>query len=125
MQEDDFTSPYDDREYPRRPRWKRALAITGIVIGSLIVLLVLAALIADPLIERYAQRRVADLQQQLDRPVRARVIDVTLLRGRVHVRYLFVGPGKGEPKDAAALRVPEANVNVGVWRTLLSLGKSP
>jgi hypothetical protein len=125
MQEDDFTSPYDDREYPRRPRWKRALAITGIVIGSLIVLLVLAALIADPLIERYAQRRVADLQQQLDRPVRARVIDVTLLRGRVHVRDLFVGPGKGEPKDAAALRVPEANVNVGVWRTLLSLGKSP
>ena len=37
---------------------------------------------------------------------------------------VLVGPGKGEPKDTPALKLPEARIDVGVLRTLLSFGRT-
>jgi hypothetical protein len=110
---------------PRRARWKRVLAITGIVIGSVVLLFVLfMAIFGDNIAENSARRGVADLQRRLERPVSVRVIDVSVLRGRAHLQDVRVGPGEDEPKDAPALTLPEARIDVGVLRTLLSFGRT-
>lgn len=100
--------------------WRRGLGITAVVV---VCLPLLAAVLAEPIVERIVEHARVDLQARLERPVSLGIVDASPLRGRLLVQDVRIGPGHGEPEDAAALVVPSVEVDVGVWRTLLTLGR--
>lgn len=109
-----------------RPALKRTLKIIAGVVLSLAVLLVLALwIVGDRLLHDYLRRQLVDLEGELQRPVRVENIDVSALRGRVQLRNLTIGPAENEPADKPPLELGSAIVDVGMWRTLLSLGFRP
>jgi hypothetical protein len=110
----------------RKHHWLRIVGIgLGVLVALVLVALVVVAVRADAWANHRADELETEWSRTLERPVRIGTIDVSPLTGRVHVAGLTIGAAKGERAAPEALALEGATIDVGVLRTLLSLGRDP
>ncbi|MET0342335.1 MAG: AsmA-like C-terminal region-containing protein [Polyangiales bacterium] len=104
----------------------RVAAGVGIGIGALLTAAFgTVAIFGDRWANDLAQRTAAELAREWGRPVRIGDVSLSALRGRVELRDLLIGAAPDEPRGAPALELASAEVDVGMLRTLLTLGFYP
>lgn len=106
-----------------RPRARRILArIAGVLTVLSMVAAIAVALFGDKIANHYAQHAALTLSKDLGRPVEIGPVSLSLVSGRVQVERVAIGAASDEPKDASLARIERASVDIGMMRTLLSLG---
>jgi AsmA protein len=105
---------------PRRKKWP---VVVAVIVGVFVIAIVVASFVLDSVLTNKAHEQAAKYSQQLGRPITIGSVSTHLLRGvGATVKDVTVGPAAGEGLPLA--QVKQADVRVGFWRAVFTLGKS-
>jgi hypothetical protein len=105
---------------------RRGAGILAGVLGGVMLAIGLGLVIAEAWVERQRGALVAEAERRLGRAVAIDRLTVRLLAGgRVTLEGVRLGPDPTVPGDREALSVDRVHVNLGLLRTLSSLGRRP